>query len=64
MLNANCKPDALEKICTKCKESLPADTEFFYADKRSADGLRGTCKVCYSELPSVLNRQKGDSHGG
>lgn len=49
------------KVCRKCSDSLPADTEFFYSDRRSQDGLRSVCKVCYSELPSVQRRnQKGN----
>lgn len=34
------------KVCSKCKQSLPATTEFFH--KRS-DGLRGVCKECSKE---------------
>lgn len=53
--------DGAIKVCRKCSDSLPADTEFFYSDSRSKDGLRSVCKVCYSELPSVLKRnQRGD----
>lgn len=53
--------DELMKVCRKCSDSLPADTEFFYSDRRSKDGLRSVCKVCYSELPSVQKRsQRGN----
>lgn len=48
-----------QKTCSKFLEQLPADQEFFFRDKRSADGLRGICKACYYELPSVLNRKSG-----
>lgn len=49
------------KVCRKCSDSLPADTEFFYSDRRSKDGLRSVCKVCYSELPSVqVRNQRGN----
>jgi hypothetical protein len=46
-----------EKLCSGCQESYPADAEFFYRDRRAKDGLRGVCKGCYSELPSVQKRQ-------
>ncbi|AVX13837.1 MULTISPECIES: hypothetical protein [Pseudomonadaceae] len=42
-----------EQTCTKCGESWPADTEFFFADKGKARGLSHTCKACFEELPSV-----------
>ena len=48
----------VEKTCSTCREAWPADVEFFFRDKRSADGLRRVCKACYYELPSVLNRRK------
>ncbi|MFP3343347.1 hypothetical protein R0J87_12635 [Halomonas sp. SIMBA_159] len=46
-----------DKFCSGCQEYYPADTEFFYRDRREADGLRSKCKACYSELPSVQKRQ-------
>lgn len=49
----------VQKTCGKCQEQYPADQEFFFRDKRSADGLRSICKACYYELPSVLNRKQG-----
>lgn len=52
------QPAAEEKVCISCQESLPADTEFFFRDKRQADGLRTICKACYNELPSVQRRNK------
>ena len=52
-----------EKVCVSCQESYPADTEFFYRDRRQPDGLRSTCKGCYSELPSVQKRMKERPHG-
>ncbi len=39
----------LEKRCSRCKEFLPADSEFFGAQKSNPDGLRGHCKCCDSE---------------
>lgn len=34
-----------EKTCTKCGETLPATTEYFYKSKYS-DGLTSQCKKC------------------
>lgn len=45
--------DFPEQTCTKCNESWPADTEFFFADKGKALGISSTCKACFEELPSV-----------
>ena len=45
--------DEQTKICVKCKEELPATRDFFYQNKRRPDGLRGVCKDCFNELPSV-----------
>jgi len=35
------------KFCHRCWSNHPANKEYFYADKRNADGLRHICKVCY-----------------
>lgn len=45
-----------EKLCTKCLEYWPADTEFFFRQASSRDGLSNGCKACYSESPSVRAR--------
>lgn len=37
------------KICTRCKNPLPADTDNFYRDKNSKDGLTCWCKKCQGE---------------
>lgn len=34
------------KICSKCKEELPAVSEFFRDDSRSKSGLQSRCKKC------------------
>lgn len=49
--------DFPEQTCTKCNESWPADTEFFFADKGKALGISNTCKACFEELPSVKARR-------
>lgn len=35
-----------EKECSKCNESSPATTEFFYRLTSSYDGLSYWCKAC------------------
>jgi len=37
----------LEKRCSRCREYLPADNEFFYAARCTPDGLYRWCKACY-----------------
>lgn len=36
----------LEKRCSRCSDSFPADTEFFAPKPQSRDGLSDQCKVC------------------
>ena len=36
----------LEKICTKCKKSFPATSEYFYVNKKYKSGLQCWCKKC------------------
>ena len=38
-----------EKLCTRCDEWWPADTEFFYPQADAAGGLFYWCKACYAE---------------
>ena len=40
-------PESGMKFCHRCWSNHPANKEYFYADKRNADGLRHICKVCY-----------------
>ncbi len=54
--------DTPEKLCKKCGEHWPADSEFFYRRASSEDGLSDICKACYAELPSVQKRNR-DKHG-
>lgn len=35
-----------EKVCNRCGETWPADTEFFYRAKGNLDGLAGECIAC------------------
>ena len=37
------------KTCTKCGETLPATTEYFYKHKNGKYGLESICKKCKSE---------------
>ena len=37
-----------EKKCSKCGETFPATTDFFYSNKCSSDGLQYQCKQCQS----------------
>jgi len=39
----------MEKICTKCNEPKPANKEYFFGNKKAADGLCGWCKVCHNK---------------
>lgn len=39
-------PELKEKTCTVCKESWPADREFFGFDRYSSDRLTHTCSAC------------------
>lgn len=34
------------RTCTKCGESFPATTEYFYAQKDAKGGLQSQCKLC------------------
>lgn len=37
------------KICSKCEESKPLSSEFFYHRKKAKDGFRARCKICVQE---------------
>lgn len=50
--------DVPEKLCRKCGDTWPADTEFFYRQAAKSDGLGSVCKACYSETPSVTARNR------
>lgn len=40
------------KICNKCEERFPVNTEYFYKHKTNKDGLFPTCKNCVRERSS------------
>lgn len=46
------------KICTKCKQALPATTEFFHRHKIGKYGLRSKCKKCRYEYEIKPNKEK------
>ena len=48
-----------EKLCRKCDEFWPADTEFFFRQASCPDGLGTMCKACYVETPSMIKRNAG-----
>ena len=45
------------KKCSKCKESYPKTTEYFYKSKLNSDGLNGQCKKCYKERVNSYNKR-------
>ncbi|MBU1672164.1 MAG: hypothetical protein KKF41_08720 [Actinobacteria bacterium] len=46
----------MEKVCTRCKKSYPATTEYFRQDRSSESGLTGWCKPCLSEYGREYRR--------
>lgn len=50
--------DVPEKLCRKCGDTWPADTEFFYRQAAKSDRLGSVCKACYAETPSVTARNR------
>jgi 5-methylcytosine-specific restriction endonuclease McrA len=49
------------KTCTKCGQTKPRTSEFFYKSKRSPDGLRPDCSECGRQRSSKYaseNKQK------
>ncbi|WP_343590129.1 hypothetical protein [Paracidovorax wautersii] len=47
-----------EKLCNKCGEWWPADTEFFFGDPGGIGGLYHCCKACYYETLAPTHRKK------
>lgn len=48
-------PHCTTKTCSKCGETKPATSEYFYRAKGASDGLRPDCKVCFNEKQRVYN---------
>jgi 5-methylcytosine-specific restriction endonuclease McrA len=44
------------KICPACKEAKPGTRDFFYADKRTPDGLAHACKICHLQRTARYGR--------
>ncbi len=40
---------SLEKLCSRCREWNPADTEFYFIKREYADGMRPQCRFCEME---------------
>ena len=48
----------MTKTCTKCGETHPATTEYFYKDNRNKIGLQAWCKKCRIVYEKERNRKK------
>jgi len=46
-----------KKTCSKCKQTMPATTEYFYVQKRGKHGIKSTCKEC----DKAANRKRRSS---
>ncbi len=44
------------KICNKCKKEYPATSEYFYRDSHKNDGLRPSCRKCYTKYQTKYNK--------
>lgn len=44
--------------CTKCGESKPATSRWFYRDKNSRSGLFSWCKTCLNAIPKTQTRAR------
>jgi len=38
------------KLCNRCDEHWPADSDFFHTSQKKKDGLNNWCKACYREF--------------
>lgn len=43
-----------EKVCARCKKSIPATDEFWYPDKKTKDGFSYWCKACHRASKKVI----------
>jgi hypothetical protein len=48
----------LERLCPKCKELWPADTEFFFSVPSQPGGLNEWCKACYRDWRDARNLKR------
>ena len=48
----------MTKTCTKCGETHPATTEYFYKDNRNKIGLQAWCKKCRIIYEKERSRKK------
>lgn len=44
-----------ERLCNKCRDYWPDDSEFFYLSKGEP---AQPCKACYHQLPSVIAKRE------
>jgi hypothetical protein len=51
------------KICNKCKDELPATTEYFWPNSHHKDGLQGHCKKCQNEYRKQWRARYKEKHG-
>lgn len=45
---------SIEKICSKCKRTLPLTDEYFHQEKRRRGGFRSDCKACRSTSKRIV----------
>jgi|GEM_PF-1047459 len=45
----------LERLCSRCGDYYPADTEFWYYQPSAAAGLHNNCHACYREITGRLS---------
>lgn len=50
------------KVCSKCKEELPATAEYFGKHSKSPLGLRCTCKLCTKAQSKEYYKRKSEHH--
>lgn len=50
------------KVCTVCKESLPATKDYFYEQKGGKFGFKGRCKVCWKRHAAEWKKDNPDKH--
>src|SRR6266480_585539 len=48
---------AITKVCSRCKKSFSATTEFFYENRSRKDRLHCYCKQCSSEVFKIWRTQ-------